>query len=156
MGSGCFLLGFATALAIVIVFILVSYYYLKRTRWKNSNIKGYLDLIPDLSDEQRLKVQSIRQTFLPGVERIRQDLCRLRIALAKALFSEPIDRGKVHSIAQEILKCQSQLEQEVCDHIIEEKELLSPRQQKKFFDIILDQFAHGGLGVHDVKPRGKS
>ena len=51
MGSGYFLLGFATALAIITVFILVSYYYLKQTRWKNSDIKGYLDLIPDLSDE---------------------------------------------------------------------------------------------------------
>lgn len=156
MGSGYFLLGFATALAIITVFILVSYYYLKQTRWKNSDIKGYLDLIPDLSDEQRFKVQSIRQTFLPKVDRIRQDLCRLRIDLAKALFSEPTDRGKVHFIAQEILKCQSELEQEVIDHIIEEKELLSPRQQKRFFDIILDQFAHGGLGVHDIRQRRRS
>ncbi|MGC9964651.1 MAG: periplasmic heavy metal sensor [Syntrophobacteraceae bacterium] len=155
MSLGYFLFGFATALVIVTVFILVFYYYLKHTRWNNSNIKGYLDLIPDLSDEQRLKVQGIRQTFLPRVERIKQDLCRLRIVLAKALFSEITDRDKVHSIAQEILKSQSELEQEVIDHIIEEKELLSPRQQKKFFDIILDQFAHGGLGVHDIKQRRK-
>jgi hypothetical protein len=156
MGLGYFLLGFAAALVIVAVLILVFYYRLKRTRWKNSNVKGYLDLIPDLSDEQRLKVQSIRQTFLPRVERIRQDLCRLRIVLARALFSEITDRDKVHSIAREILKSQSELEQEVIDHIIEEKELLSPGQQKRFFDIILDQFAHGGLGVHDVRQRGKS
>jgi hypothetical protein len=68
-------------------------------QWKNSNIKGYLDLIPDLSDEQRLKVHEIRQTFLPKAEKIRQDLCKLRIALAKVLFSEPTDRAKVHSAA---------------------------------------------------------
>jgi hypothetical protein len=155
MGLGYFLFGFATALAAVAVIILVSYRCLKHTRWKNSNIKGYLDLIPDLSDEQRSRVQSIRQSFLPRVERIRQDLCRCRIALANALFSEITDRDKVHSIAQDILKSQSELEREVIDHIIEEKELLSPRQQRKFFDIILEQFAHGGLGVHDIKQRRK-
>ncbi len=151
-----FIFGFATAVVIIFTLFVGAYYYLKHTRWKNSNIQGYLDLIPDLSDEQRLKVQNIRQTFLPRVERIRQDLCRFRIALARALFSQTTDRDKVDSIAQEILKAQSALEQEVIDHIIEEKELLSPAQQKKFFDIVLDQFAHGGLGVHDIKQRGKS
>jgi hypothetical protein len=156
MGLGYFLLGFAAGLAAFAVFLLVFYYYLRHVRRNSSNIKGYLDLIPDLSDEQRLKVQSIRQTFLPRVERIRQDLCRLRIALANALFSEITDRDKVHSVAQEILKSQSELEQEVIDHIMEEKELLSPRQQKRFHDIILEQFAHGGLGVHDIKQRRKS
>ncbi len=148
-----FILGFCTALFTVAVVILV--FYLKSRR-KASNIKGYLDLIPDLSDEQRSTVQDIRQTFLPKVERIRQDLCRFRIDLAKALFSEPTDRGKVHSVALDILRSQSELEHEVIDHIIEEKELLSPAQQKRFFDIILEQFAHGGLGVHDIQQQRNS
>jgi hypothetical protein len=39
---------------------------------------------------------------------------------------------------------------------LEEKEILDPMQQKRFYDIILDQFAHGGLGVHDVKGRRKT
>jgi hypothetical protein len=147
-----FILGFWTALFTVAVVILA--FYLKNRR-KASNIKGYLDLIPDLSDEQRLKVQNIRETFLPGVERIRQDLCRLRFALAKAMFSKPTDRGKVQSITQEIIRCQSKLEQGVIEHIIEEKELLSLEQQERFFEIILEQFAHGGLGVHDVKQERK-
>jgi uncharacterized membrane-anchored protein YjiN (DUF445 family) len=143
-----FILGFCTALFTIAVVILVLYL---KSRGKIFNIKGYLDLIPDLSDEQRSEVQNIRQTFLPKVERMRQDLCRFRIDLAKALFSEPTDRGKVQSISQEILRSQSELEQEVIEHIIEEKELLSPAQRKRFFDIILEQFAHGGLGVHDIK-----
>lgn len=156
MGLEYFLLGFATALIIIAALILVFYFRFKRAGRKNSNIKGYLDLIPDLSDEQRSKVQSIRKTFLPRVERIRQDLCRLRVVLANALFSEITDRDKVRSIGQEILRSQAELEQEVIDHIIEEKELLSPRQQRRFFDIILDQFAHGGLGVHDIRQKRKS
>jgi hypothetical protein len=60
---------------------------------------------------------------LPRVQRIRQDLCRFGIALANALFSENTDRDRVHAIARDILKSQSELEQEVIDHIIEEKEL---------------------------------
>ena len=150
-----FIFGFASAVVIIFALIIGAYYFLKHTRWKDKNIKGYLDLIPDLTEEQRLKVHSIRQTFLPKVERIRQDLCRLRISLAKALFSEPADTNRVHSIAREILKSQSELELEVIDHIIVEKELLNPGQRAKFFEIILEQFAQGGLGVHDIKQRKK-
>ncbi len=143
-----FIFGFWVA--IIIIAFIIAGFYVKR-RGNSSNIKGYLDLIPDLSKEQRLKVQGIRQTFLPKVQKIRQDLCGYRYDLAMALFSDPTDRDKVQSISQAITRCQSELEQEVIDHIIEEKELLSPKQQKRFFEIILEQFAHGGLGVHDVK-----
>jgi hypothetical protein len=148
-----FIFGFLAALGIVAAVIIALYL---QSRRKASGIKGYLDLIADLSGEQRLKVQNIRQTFLPKVERIRQDLCGYRLDLAKALFSEPTDRVKVQSISQAIIRCQSELEQEVIEHIIEEKELLSSKQQKRFFEIILEQFAHGGLGVHDIKQRRKS
>lgn len=148
-----FIFGFWVA--IIVIAFIIAWLYVKRRR-NGSNIKGYLDLIPDLSNEQRLKVQSIRQTFLPKVEKIRQDLCGYRYDLALALFSDPTDKDKVQSISQAILRCQSELEQEVIDHIIEEKELLSPKQQKRFFEIILEQFAHGGLGVHDVKQQRRS
>jgi len=44
-----------SALSIVLAVFVGSYYYLKHTRWKHSNIKGYLDLIPDLTGDQRQK-----------------------------------------------------------------------------------------------------
>ena len=72
------------------------------------------------------------------------------------MFSEPTDRARVQSISDEIIGCQSELEQEVIEHIIEEKELLNASQQRRFFEIILEQFAHGGLGVHDVKQGRKA
>ena len=155
MASGSFLFGFVSALSVVLAVFAASNYYLKHGGRKRSNIKGYLDLIPDLTTEQRQKVQDIRVTFLPKVERIRQDLCRKRMVLARALFSESADRSMVHSAAEDILKCQSELEHEVIEHILEEKEILNEKQRLDFFNIILQQFSHGGLGVHDVK-RGKT
>jgi len=148
-----FIFGFATALVIIFTLFLGAYYYLKHTRWKYTNIKGYMDLIPDLTEEQRTRVQEIRLSFLPHVEKIRQELCMKRVALARALFSEPTDKKRAHLIARSILECQSELELEVIEHILEEKTLLSPEQQRNFYDIILQQFAQGGLGVHDIKQR---
>ncbi len=150
-----FIFGIATATVIIFSLLVGAYYYLKHTRWKDKDIKGYMDLIPDLTEEQRTRVQEIRLSFLPHVEKIRQELCTKRISLAKALFSEPTDRRSVDLIAQSILESQSELELEVIEHILEEKELLSSEQQRSFYDIILQQFAHGGLGVHDVKQRRK-
>lgn len=153
MAPGYFLFGFTTAVAIIAAIFIIAHYFQKHTRRKYSNIKGYLDLIPDLTEEQRRKVQDIRRSFLPRVERIRQDLCRKRELLARELFAEAADKSRVHGVAQDILKSQSELEHEVIEHILEEKEILTPQQQKRFYDIILQQFSHGGLGVHDVRGR---
>ncbi len=74
-----------------------------------------------------------------------------RSELAELLFSEPSDRARITRVAQSILERQSELEHEVIEHILEEKELLSASQKRRFYDIIVDQFSWGGLGVHDLR-----
>jgi Spy/CpxP family protein refolding chaperone len=148
-----FFAGFVTALALAVAALYGLYLYFRRNRANSSNIKGYLDLIPDLSKEQRDRVQEIRRTFLPRVHGIRENLRRERAELARLLFSEPTDRNEIDQVAEQILNHQSDLEREVIEHILEEQELLTPSQKKKFYEIIVEQFSSGGLGVHDV--RGK-
>ena len=148
-----FVLGWFTALILMAIVLVVIYSRLKRTRQKESNIKGYLDLIPDLTEDQRSRLQEIRKVFSPKVSGIRKKLYIKRSELADLLFAEPFDRSKLDNTAEEILRHQSELENEVVEHILEEKELLSPMQKRKFYEIIVEQFSHGGLGVHDVKGR---
>ena len=148
-----FVLGWFTALILLAIVLSVVYARLKRTRQKESNIKGYLDLIPDLTEVQRSRLQEIRSVFLPKVSDTRKKLYIKRSELADLLFAEPFDRPKLDNTAEEILRYQSELENEVVEHILEEKELLSPTQKRKFYEIIVEQFSHGGLGVHDVKGR---
>lgn len=118
-------------------------------------MKGYLDLIPDLTAEQKKAVQEIRNTFLPKVGQIRENLRRERFELAKLLFADPPDKNRIYAVAGQILLHQSDLENEVIDHILEEREILSPSQQRKFYEIIVEQFSSGGLGVHDVGGKGR-
>lgn len=148
-----FLLGFVSALALAGGLLAVVYSRLKRSRSNATAIKGYLDLIPDLTEEQRTLVQEIRHTFLPKVGRIRENLRRERAELANLLFADPPDKNRIYAIARQILLHQSDLENEVIEHILEEKEILSPAQQRKFYEIITEQFSSGGLGVHDVRSR---
>jgi Spy/CpxP family protein refolding chaperone len=152
-GSYSFFAGFLTALFLMVAVLFGLYFFFRKNRANPSNIQGYLDLIPDLSRKQRERVQEIRQTFLPKVHGIRQNLRRERAELARHLFSEPIVRDKIYDVAKQILDHQSELEREVIEHILVEQELLTPVQKKKFYEIIVDQFASGGLGVHDMKGR---
>ncbi len=148
-----FLAGFLMALFLAALVLFGLFRYSRRTRVNSPKIQGYLDLIPDLSQKQREKVQEIRQTFLPRVHGIRENLRRERAELARRLFSEPTVREEIFEVAKRILDYQSELEREVIEHILEEKELLAPAQKRKFYQIIVEQFASGGLGVHDMKGR---
>jgi Spy/CpxP family protein refolding chaperone len=148
-----FFVGVAVGLGAAFAVMAATYWYLKRKRSRVQNIQGYLDLIPDLADEQRRQVQEIRRVFLPRVAKIRQDLYLKRAELADLLFAEPPDRERIFEVADQVLHFQSELEHEVIDHILEERQILTPAQERRFYAIIVEQFGSGGLGVHDVKGR---
>jgi hypothetical protein len=151
MSAVAFLYGFIGGVTLVALALSALYIVLKRRRERKADIKGYLDLIPDLSEAQRARLQDIRRVFLPKVEAIRRDMRQRRGELAELLFSEPSDRPRITRVAQSILERQSELEHEVIEHILVEKELLTPSQKQRFYEIIVDQFSWGGLGVHDIK-----
>jgi len=145
-----FIFGFLLATAIFTIIIgLICAKFNSRSK-KFGNAKGYLDLVPDLTDVQRRQVMEIRKIFLPKVAKIRESLCKKRLELAHALFDESSDMDKIETIGAQVRRYQAELESEVLEHIIEEKQLLTPRQTRKFYGIILDQFSLGGLGIHDI------
>lgn len=67
------------------------------------------------------------------------------------MFVELTDRSATYAVGRQVILNQYELEKAVIEHILEEKELLSPLQKRKFYEIIVEQFSSGGLGVHDVK-----
>jgi len=146
-----FFSGFLIALLFAGLVLMLTYFRFKKIREKQSRIKGYLDLIPDLTQDQREQVAMIRKSFLPKVEGIRRNLYVRRAELAELLSAEPADRSEIAEVSQQILYHQTELETEVIAHILEEKELLSPMQKRKFYEIIVREFSSGGLGVHDVR-----
>lgn len=154
MGFAYFASGFMSGFALMTLILFGLFLYRRQIRRRKSTvIRGYLDLIPDLSPAQRESVREIRVIFLPRVAKIRERLRLKRAELASLLFEEQPDRSKIDTVARQILLHQSDLENEVIDHILQEKELLTPPQRRKFYEIIVEQFSSGGLGVHDVKGR---
>ncbi len=152
-GTALFFAGLLTGLVLAGGAFYGLYAHARRKRGAARSIVGYLDLLPDLSGAQREKVQEIRRTFLPRVEGIRRNLRRERAELARLLFAEPKDLDAVYRAAEQVLDHQTELEREVIEHILEEQEMLTPSQKRRFYEIIVEQFASGGLGVHDVRGR---
>ncbi|ABK15975.1 Spy/CpxP family protein refolding chaperone [Syntrophobacter fumaroxidans] len=156
MNAASFFYGFVAAVILVSVALSVAYLALSKARARKGDIKGYLDLIPDLTEEQRARLREIRTVFLPRVEGIRREMRLRRGELAELLFGEPADRERIYEVADGIIGKQSELEHEVIEHILEEKDLLTPAQKRRFYEIIVDQFSGGGLGVHDVRAGKKT
>lgn len=149
MGIGVFFVGFFSGIILIGLWL----YFSKRANLSPKRIRGYLDLIPSLTVEQKEKVEEIRRVFLPKVGRIREELRSKRHVLADLLFSDVIDKPAITQKMEEITALQIRLEEEVIDHILEEKMLLTPEQQRQFCRIIIDQFRAGGLGMHGVGSR---
>ena len=129
--------------AIVLIQLAVRLY----ARMRQKPIRGYLDLIT-LTEEQKRQVEDIRRDFLPKVAGIRQSLRDNRLKLNDLLFAEAPDKRLIEEKCNEISALQVKLEQEVIDHILQEKNLLSPEQKRRFFEIIRNEFEKGGLGIH--------
>ena len=150
MSTRSFLLGIASGLSVAAVCVAGASVQFRQSRKRAADIKGYLDLIPDLSPEQRAAVQEIREVFLPKVEALRQSMRSRRAELADLLFDETGERCKLDAVVEQIIGCQAGLERQVIDHILEEKTILTPSQRQRFHDIIVAQFATGGVGIHDL------
>jgi periplasmic protein CpxP/Spy len=129
--------------AIIIIQLAVRLY----ARMRQKPIRGYLDLIA-LTNEQKRQVEDIRRDFLPKVEEIRQSLRQKRLQLNDLLFIETPDMKTIAEKSNEISALQAKLEREVIDHILQEKNLLSPEQKREFYQVIRNEFEKGGLGVH--------
>jgi Spy/CpxP family protein refolding chaperone len=135
---------------LLLIFLLLLVIFLLASRFigvRRKPIRGYLDLIK-LSGGQKQQVEGIRRDFLPRVAGIRQALRQRRLELNDLLFAESSDIQAIENKSMDISKLQAQLEKEVIDHILQEKELLAPEQRMQFYEVIRHEFEKGGLGVH--------
>ncbi|MFH1335572.1 MAG: periplasmic heavy metal sensor [Candidatus Zixiibacteriota bacterium] len=122
-------------------------------RWKygsGSNTCGgcapgeYICQQLSLSDSQRQNVEACRKVFTEGIDLKREILNHKRNELVD-LISQPVPNPEmIDSLLKEIGIAQTELEKDVVNHILHEKELLNPEQQKKFLDLIKGQLLPQG------------
>jgi hypothetical protein len=133
---------------LLLLSLIILAFLINRVRTlRRKPIRGYLDLI-ELTGDQKREVEKIREGFLPEVAGVRQSLRQKRLELSDLLFAEDPDMQAIEAKSMDITSLQRELEKKVIDHILQEKELLSPEQKKQFYAVIRSEFEGGGLGVH--------
>ncbi|MHB8882170.1 MAG: sigma factor [Thermodesulfovibrionales bacterium] len=100
----------------------------------------------DIAQEVFLRVFKTAKEYRPlaSFKALRQK----RLELNDLIFIEPPDMQAIEGKRRDISKLQAELEKEVIDHIVQEKELLTPEQKRRFYAVIQGEFEKGGLGVH--------
>jgi Spy/CpxP family protein refolding chaperone len=101
----------------------------------------YLCAHLSLSDSQREKMELFGKALDEKTGIIREALRHKRNKLVELLNEPSPDRVRVDSLIEEIGMAQAELEKEVMEHIIREKEILTPEQQKKFLELISRRLA---------------
>ena len=66
---------------------------------------------------------------------------RKRLELVRGLMAEAPDSLELERIVAEIGSLQAFLQREVVRHLLEEKSVLTPAQQERFFSLVLERFA---------------
>jgi len=89
-----------------------------------------------LSDSQKQNMEVCRKVFSEDIDQKREILNHKRNELVELISQPTPEAEKIDSLLVEIGNAQTELEKDVVNHILHEKELLNPEQQKKFLDLI--------------------
>jgi Spy/CpxP family protein refolding chaperone len=112
---------------------------------------GFMHRELGLSDEQAAQWKSLREKFQTNLARLRPALQAKRVELVQLVAAPEPDRARIDAVAAEIQALQAELQKECIQHLLDEKKILNPEQQRKFLETIrarlLDSESHHGTNV---------
>ncbi len=111
-----------------------------------------------LSDTQAEQMKLLKEKFQLNVNPIRTALRTNQEQLIELLTAAAPHRSKIDSVQKEIDSLQAELQKMVIDHLLGQKEILTPEQQFKFFSIIrerllMEEAHHGQNGLAPINER---
>ena len=111
---------------------------------------AYKDL--ELTSDQAVQMDQLWIGLRERVEPSRTRLRELRKEFLDLLSAQALDRMTIEAKVEEMNECQAQIEQAVAQHLLAEKQILSPDQQLKFLKMLERRFRqedHHGTGTMD-------
>jgi len=104
-----------------------------------ADIMGQLEFMRrelGLSDEQAAQWKPLREKFQTNLARLRPALQAKRVELVQLVAAPEPDRARIDAVAAEIQALQAELQKECIQHLLDEKKILNPEQQRKFLETI--------------------
>ena len=96
----------------------------------------------NLSESQAKEMEALRKSLEPKMEKIREELREKKVQLVNLLKESEPDLEKINIQLSEIESLQTELQKLVIRHLLQEKNILTPEQQDKFFSIISKRLFH--------------
>ena len=93
----------------------------------------------DLTDEQWERIEPRLREFRQSAQSVCQNVSRLRLEMVGLIESPTPDLEAIAAKQQEIQAGQRQMQGLVIDHLLAEKEVLTPRQEQQLFTMIREQ-----------------
>ena len=99
-----------------------------------------------LSPQQAETMQDLRSSFEQEVESLRQRIWEKRNALVEEARSPSPDLNRIDTLIEEIGALQTAIQKKSVRNLLEDKKLLTPRQQEKYFSLFQEHTQVRGRG----------
>lgn len=102
-------------------------------RWEErGEMRGLLNRIPDLTDEQREQLENLHIEHLKAMKPYRDQIAEKRVQLRTLSTAEKVDMGKVNAKIDEISALRTQMLKEQAKHKQAVRNLLTEKQRVVF------------------------
>jgi len=127
------LVGFAFILVVLISFLATRAFYQKKIPLvSHVSETDNSPVVLSLSPEQKEKIQILEDKYNHTCEALCQEMNVRRMRLSQEIMKPEFDPHTADALVEEISRFQGQMERETIRHILQVKNVLSPRQQRVF------------------------
>ncbi len=107
----------------------------------------------NVTDEQWREIEPHLADFQNAVQKIRENVNRYRAEMLELIVAKEPDREALRAKQEEILDGQRRMQDLVIDHLLSQKDVLTPVQQSDLFDMMRRRSHCTGQG-HGMIPLG--
>lgn len=97
-----------------------------------------------VTDEQWTEIEPRLLEFQAAVEELSRQTTRLRVQVIEGIAAEEPDRAAIRAKQDDILATKRRIQDLVAEHLLAERQNLSPEQQAKLFEMLRDRIKCGG------------
>lgn len=105
----------------------------------------YMKSCIDITDSQATQLDAYEKGYRPKFEHLSSLMKGESIELVRELMKESPDSTHIEQILKRVDSLQAEIQREVIRRLIEEKRILTPKQQEKFFSLVLGKFCKENL-----------
>jgi Spy/CpxP family protein refolding chaperone len=98
----------------------------------------------DLSKEQLAHMQNARDRFLRDLNEVGNNIIKRQVETIDLIAANSVDRRAIETKFEEIQLLQQSMHQRVVEHLLEHKQILTPAQRAKFFEVLKSRIRDQG------------